>query len=340
MPLVDAVELRDVATAALKGAGVPEGGARLQADLLLDAELRAVPSHGFLRLERLVARIGNGVASATASGSHDWRGPGFVSVDGQNGLGPVVAEAALAAISPAAKSQGIAVAAVANANHIGMLAYYAEAIARAGQVGIVLSTSEALVHPYGGRQALIGTNPIAIGVPSADGPFVVDLATSLVSMGEIHDRAHRGQALPEGWALDAQGNTTTDAEAAKAGAIAPFGAAKGYALGLAFELMVTALTGTALGRDVVGTLDADQLCNKGDVFIVIDPVSGQGEAIARYLEILRQAEPADGFDQVLIPGERGRALKAERLRGGVPVADSVWSSMQRLRDTALARGEI
>ncbi|WDR01264.1 Ldh family oxidoreductase [Devosia algicola] len=337
MPLVEAAELRDVATAVLVGAGVPDEHAKLQANLLLEAELRAVPSHGFLRLERLVARIGNGVASATASGSHDWRGAGFLTVDGQNGLGPVVAEAALEAICPAAKSHGIAVAAVANSNHIGMLAYYAEAIAKGGQVGIVLTTSEALVHPFGGRQALIGTNPIAIGVPSADGPFVIDLATSLVSMGEIHDRAHRGQALPEGWALDREGKATTDAEAAKAGAIAPFGAAKGYALGLAFELLVTTLTGAALGRDVAGTLDADQLCNKGDVFIVVDPVSGQGEAIARYLDLLRHAAPADGFDQVLIPGERGRALKAERLASGVPVADSVWTNMKRLRDAALTK---
>ncbi|MEO5807990.1 Ldh family oxidoreductase [Devosia sp.] len=332
MNLVSVQECRSAALVVLEHAGVPAAAAALQADLLIEAELRAVPSHGLLRLERIIHRIGNGVASATATGAHEWRGDGFLAVDGQDGLGPVVAVSALKAIAARAKRTGIAVAAISRSNHIGMLAYYAEAIALGGQVGIVLSTSEALVHPYGGRQALLGTNPIAIGVPNGERPFVIDLATSLVSMGEIHDRAHRGQALPEGWALDEHGDATTDANAAKNGAIAPFGQAKGYALGLAFELLVTALTGAALGRDVMGTLDADRKANKGDVLIVIDPLSGQGAAISAYLDAIRSAEPAAGFDQVLIPGERGRALKEQRLKDGLPLAESVWTRLRQMRD--------
>ena len=170
---------------------------------------------------------------------------------------------AVEAIAARAKTTGIAVAAIANNNHIGMLAWYAEAIAQAGQVAIILTTSEALVHPFGGRTALLGTNPIAIGAPTDTGPFVIDLATSLVSMGEIHDHAHRGAALQSGWAVDADGNPTTNANAAKGGAIAPFGGAKGYALGLAFELLVTALTGAALGRGVTGTLNAEPDLQQG-----------------------------------------------------------------------------
>ena len=317
-------------------AGVPPEHAQTQIELLLDAELRGVPSHGLLRFERIVARIANGVADAKTRGKHDWRGEAFLSVDGRAGLGPVVARHAVETIAERAKTTGIAVAAIANNNHIGMLAWYAEAIAEAGQVAIILTTSEALVHPFGGRTALVGTNPIAIGVPTDDGPFVIDLATSLVSMGEIHDHAHRGAALQPGWALDADGNPTIDAHAAKGGAIAPFGGAKGYALGLAFELLVTALTGAALGRNVTGTLNADRICNKGDVFIVIDPLSGQGAALAAYLEALRSTPPAEGFERVLISGERGRALKAERRKSGLVLADEVWSTMLRLRDQASA----
>lgn len=336
MPLVSAQDCRAAALVALAQAGVPPAAAQLQADLLLEAELRNVPSHGFLRLERIIHRIGNGVASATATGIHHWRGDSFLAVDGEQGLGPVVAMHAIEAIAERARSTGVALAAIASNNHIGMLAYYAEWIAARGQVAIVLSTSEALVHPYGGRQALLGTNPVAIGVPSADGPFVIDLATSLVSMGEIHDRAHRGLPLPEGWAREADGNPTTDANAAKSGAIAPFGDAKGYALGLGFELLVTALTGAALGRQVSGTLDATTKSNKGDLIIIADPVAGRGQAIAAYLATLRAATPAEGFERVLIPGERGRALKAERLRTGLPLADAVWDTLQRLRNRAEA----
>lgn len=329
MAILNASDVRETAEAALLRAGVPAASAATQVDLWLDAELRGIASHGLLRLERIVERISLGLADPRATGRHLWHGAGFLEVDGCNGLGPVVALSALDAIQQRARETGIALAAIHASQHIGMLAWYAERVARSGQVGIVLSTSEALVHPWGGRQALLGTNPIAIGVPTGEPePFVMDTATSIVSMGEIHDRAHRGLPLESGWALDAHGNPTTDAQAAKSGAIAPFGQAKGYALGLAFELLVSGLTGAALGRDVRGTLDSEHLCNKGDVFIVVDRARADG--IAAYLELIRRAEPAEGFEAVLVPGERGRATRAERLRNGIPIADAVWTRLRQL----------
>jgi L-2-hydroxycarboxylate dehydrogenase (NAD+) len=334
MTLVAVEDVRNAALAALAGAGATAANAELQTDLLIEAELRGVPSHGLLRLERIINRIRNGVADPVTTGIHTWRSDAFLVVDGQRGLGPVVAKSALEAISDKARQTGVAIAAVSNSNHIGMLAWYAETIAERGQVLIAITTSEALVHPWGGRVALLGTNPIAIGVPTATGPFVIDLATSMVSMGEIHDRAHRGQAIPEGWALDAEGNSTTDPKAAKSGALAPFGQAKGYALGLAFELLVASITGAALGRDVAGTLDATKICNKGDVFIVIDGGTGQAAAISQYLDIIRATPPAEGFDRVLVPGDRAAAQRQERLKTGLPLADEVWAAVKTLRDAA------
>ena len=251
------------------------------------------------------------------------------------GLGPVVADAALQAVCAKARQTGIAVAAIRNSNHIGMLGYYAERVAAAGQTVLAFSTSEALVHPWGGRKAMLGTNPIAIGVPTNGAPFVMDTATSIVSMGEVHDYANRGEPLKQGWALDAEGNPTTDAVAAKSGALAPFGGAKGYALGLAFGLLTSSLAGAALGREVRGTLDSDAICNKGDLFIVID---GPSAALEDYLDLLRQTEPVDGVEKVLIPGERGRACRAERLRDGVPLADGLWQDLQQLADEAGHKG--
>lgn len=305
----------------------------VQVDLWLDADMRGVPSHGLLRLERLIQRLAAGLVDPRTTGIQVWQGAGYLLVDGQNGLGPVVANAALETIQARARETGIAAAAIRNAQHIGMLAWYAERIARAGQVAIVLSTSEALVHPWGGRQALVGTNPVAIGIPTGEAdPFVMDMATSRVSMGEIHDHANRRQPIPADWALDAHGRPTTDPEAAKQGAIAPFGQAKGYALGLGFELLVTALSGSALGRDVHGTLDAEHLSNKGDVFIVVDGPSTAG--LAAYLDIIRSADPAEGFERVMVPGERGRATRADRLRDGVPIADAVWERIQYAAHTS------
>jgi hypothetical protein len=134
-----------------------------------------------------------------------------------------------------ASDTGIAAIGVRNNNHIGMLAYYAEYAARLGSVAIVLTTSEALVTPFGGAEALIGTNPIAIGFPAGPEPFVLDMATSATAMGKVIDRKHRGEPLPGGWAVAADGRPTTDASAALLGALLPFGGAKGYGLGLAVE---------------------------------------------------------------------------------------------------------
>lgn len=310
------------------GRVAPADHAAQQIDLLIEADLRGVPSHGLLRLPRVIDRIANGVTDPAATGRHEWLAEGYLDVDGGRGLGPVVALSAIETLKDRVRRTGIAVAGVRNSNHIGMLGYYAEAAARNGLTMIALSTSEALVHPWGGRRAMIGTNPIAIGVPVGAGEvFMMDTATGVVSMGEIHDHANRGQPIPDHWALDAEGRPTTDAVAAKAGAIAPFGQAKGYALGLAFELLVTTLAQSAIGRAVQGTLDDDRVCNKGDVFILID---GPAVDLRGYLEELRAMPAAEGASGVLIPGERGRACREDRLQSGVPIADEVWHRIVEL----------
>lgn len=325
-------DIREASLAALCRAGAPPAHARLQVDLLLEAELRGRPSHGLMRLPRIIRRIRNGVIDPHARGAHEWRGDALLHVDGGNGLGPVVACAALDALLERSAASGVALGAISRNNHLGMLAFYADRAARGGAILIALSTSEALVHPWGGRRAMLGTNPVAIGVPASPRPFVLDMATSLVSMGQIHDHALRREPIPPHWALDAAGNPTRDAEAARGGAIAPFGEAKGYALGLAFEVLVASLSASALGRDVRGTLDDEQFCNKGDVFIVIRSprIGAMAGAIGAYLDLIRADEPAHGFNRVAVPGDRAEAVRAERLRDGVPVARRVWSAIQAL----------
>jgi L-2-hydroxycarboxylate dehydrogenase (NAD+) len=321
---------RDVGIAVLIRAGVPADSAAVQIDLLLEAELRGRSSHGLLRLPRIVKRIANGVIDPRTKGEHHWQGDALLHVDGRQGLGPVVAFSAIDAISKKAVTTGVAVAAIRHNNHLGMLALYAEKIAQQGQVLIALSTSEALVHPWGGRRAMLGTNPVAIGVPAEPDPFVLDMATGLISMGQVHDYAHRHKPLQPGWALDAQGNPTTDASAAKDGAIAPFGQAKGYALGLAFEVLVASLTASALGRDVTGTLDETNTCNKGDVFIVIELSSSVGDTISRYLDDIRHCPPADLARPVVVPGDRALAQRKRAMNNGITIAGEVWEEIIRL----------
>lgn len=319
-------EVKEVATNALVHAGVPADNAETQIRLWLEAELRGHPSHGLLRLPRIIERIANGVANPVTKGRHEWKGEAFLSVDGENGLGPVVAQHALDAVSERSRMTGVALAAISNSNHLGMLAIYAEDIARKGQILIGITTSEALVHPWGGRRAMIGTNPVTIGVPADPHPFVLDMATGLISMGKVHDYANHGKQLERGWALDEEGNPTLNPVAAKSGAIAPFGESKGYALGLAFEVLVASLTNSALGRDVAGTLDSTEVCNKGDIFIVAE-VTAEQSAISGYLNLIRSSDPVDSAKPVRVPGDRAQRSRDLSQESGVNIAPEIWNKI-------------
>ncbi|KXF78126.1 dehydrogenase [Paramesorhizobium deserti] len=321
--------LRKLATALLESRGASAESARLQTDLLLEAELRGLPSHGLQRLPLLLSRLDQGLADARTRGTGTWQRRAFLSVDGEHGLGPVVLMNVMRILRNNLKETGFAVAAIRNANHIGMLAYYVEAAARDGLIAIVMSTSEALVHPFGGTRAMLGTNPIAIGIPAGDAPFVLDLATSVVSMGKINNHAMRGIPIPVGWAVDADGRQTVDPQAAMRGAIAPFGDAKGYGLGLAVELLVAALAGSDLAPDVRGTLDDTHAANKGDLLILIDPSAGMGSipALAAYLDRLRLSPPLDPARPVAIPGDGARARRAASSQAGIELPQSLFEHL-------------
>ena len=341
MPTVQAEVERRLILDILQALGADEDKARVQADWLLEGDLRGHPSHGLHRLSVIAERITAGLTDPRAEPSLSWSGESALVVDGLRGLGPYVGMRTTEVLTQRARSSGVAVGAVHNANHLGLLAPYVERCADRGVIGIALTTSEALVHPWGGRIAQIGTNPIAVAVPAEPDPFVFDMATGAVSMGKILDHGHRGVPLEAGWALDANGEPTLDPNAAANGAIAPFGGPKGYGLGLAIELLVAAVTGSAFGRDVKGTLDASSVCSKGDVFICIAPdMFGSHDsisAVSSYLDALRVSPPQAGFDRVRVPGDRARAERARRLRDGVPVADAVWASLSDLRDQLCER---
>ncbi|CAN0584441.1 unnamed protein product [Ectocarpus sp. 12 AP-2014] len=153
-------------------------------------------------------------------------------------------------------------------------------------------------------------------------------------MGKIHHHALTGTPIPEDWAVDAHGHRTTDPEAAKSGAIAPFGEAKGYGLGLGVELLVAALAGSAFAPDVGGTLDATALANKGDVLILIDPKAGVGSAagLTVYLDSLRASRPADPARPVSVPGDGMRARRAQAMARGVDVPDALHDEIRTLAE--------
>lgn len=333
---VSAAEQKTLIEEVFRGLGATPEEATIQADVLTEADLRGVQSHGLQRLPVLVERVRKGLLRVASEPVLNWTSDAVLCVDGRDGFGTAIADRCLKEIAPAARAHGIAALAIRDTSHLGMLGYYCNRQAEEGLVCIGMTTSEALVHPYGGAEALVGTNPLAIAVPASPRPFVFDMATSIVPMGRILSYMQRDQPLEEGWAVDAEGNPTIDAEAATKGAIAPTAGPKGYGLGVAIALLAGLLSGGDVGRAVRGTLDTEFRCTKGDLFFLIDPnrfVGGSTLAAnaTRYLDELRASKPQAGFDHVAVPGDRGYEIRRERLVNGIPHPEEIWYAAERLR---------
>jgi LDH2 family malate/lactate/ureidoglycolate dehydrogenase len=167
------------------------------------------------------------------------------------------------------------------------------------------------------------------------------MATSTSAIGKILAARHRGESIPEGWAVDSHGNSTTDPDAALKGALTPAAGAKGYGLGISIGILAGLLPGAEIGKLVAGTLDTEHRCTKGDFFLLLNPAAFAGgptlaKQVAAYLDELRHSRPRKGSQYVIVPGDRSRRLREERLRSGIPLPREVWQAAERLRD-ALAQ---
>ncbi|KRA24278.1 hypothetical protein ASD65_07465 [Microbacterium sp. Root61] len=331
---VEAGTAIELTTAALMGVGSDEQNARIQAEHLVEAELRGHPSHGLRRLPTLVGRITAGLLDPNATPTFTWGASGALMVDGNLGFGPVTAYAAGDELLSRVAEVGVAVAAMHRTHHLGMLAPFVERFAEHGCIGLVLSSTEGLVHPWGGAGPLLGTNPLGAAVPAAGGGVTLDMSTGSVSAGKILDFAERGLELPAGWAVDVEGRATVDPAAAVLGSISPFGGAKGYALGLTLGAIVGVLTGTPFGPAVRGTLDTTSEVTKGDVIAVISiDAFGQDASSAVLAEYLEQVR-ASGVDgrRVTVPGDRSKTARTRALAQGIDVLEDLWDTLSELAD--------
>jgi L-2-hydroxycarboxylate dehydrogenase (NAD+) len=335
--VVPAEDERAVILHVLSRLGASERERSIQADLLIEADLRGHHSHGVQRLPVLAARIRKGLIRVNAAPDFVWTADSVLSVDGKDGLGPFVAESALECAKLVIEKRGVVAVAIRDSSHLGMIGYYCEKRALEGLICLAMTESEALVHPHGGTKALVGTNPLAIGIPSQPAPFVFDMATSTSAIGKIYTSRHRGEEIPLGWAIDAEGNPTTNPDAALKGSLTPAAGAKGYGLGISIGILAGLLPGSEIGTAVLGTLDTEFRCTKGDFFLLINPNTFAGgpalvARVASYLDELRHSPPQKGVENVIVPGDRARQVREERLRSGIPLPKEVWAAAERLRN--------
>ena len=260
----DGVALRpedlEVWTAALvRSVGTPQDVAADVAEILVAADRRGIPSHGTARLPNYLALVQAGVMDPAARPVAEVERAALARYDARNGWGHHASRVALDRAVELARVAGSALVVLRNSNHYGIAGWYALRAARAGMIGMSLTNSSPLVAPTRARQPLLGTNPIAIAAPAGRfGAFCLDMATSTIPRGRIEVAARRGESLPEGWAIDADGHPARTPEAALAGALLPLGGDeanagyKGYGLALAVDMLTGVLAGATSGPAIIG----------------------------------------------------------------------------------------
>ncbi|MGE0797053.1 MAG: Ldh family oxidoreductase [Lautropia sp.] len=339
--------LAEIAAAILVLSGLPPVPARDAADLLVEAQCRGIDSHGLAHLPAYVARLASGAIDPGASPCVVRTGPATARIDGRNGLGVLTALCALRTVCELAGAAGIGSCAVFDGNHFGAAAPLVERAARAGLIALVFSNAAPTMAPWGGRQPLLGTNPLAAAFPVAGGPpIVVDMATSAVARGRIRKADASGAAIPADWALDADGRPTTDPRAALAGTVQPLGGAKGYALALLVELLCTTLSGGRIGAEVRNPHDPAPLpAGTSHLFIALDPGFFAGletaGAIAReWCDRIEASPAAVAGVPPRVPGRQRIAEAARRASAGIPVGKPLLDSLrQALRKLPAATGQ-
>jgi (2R)-3-sulfolactate dehydrogenase (NADP+) len=324
-------KLRDIAARALQRAGASAAMAQITAEALVDAEAQGLSSHGVARVAQYAAHLRNGRADGHAAPAVVRERGGALLVDARCGLAfPACALAIVEAIRRA-RDFGASFAGVTNSHHFGVAAWHLRPVATAGMVGMAFGNSPAAMPAAGGKRALFGTNPVAFVFPRRHGsPLTIDLSLSEAARGKVMIAAKEGRPIPLGWALDRHGQPTTDAKAALEGSMLAMGGTKGAMLALGVELLVTALTGAALGFEASSFfVDEGNRPRLGQAFLVVDPGALAGRDIYfDRVETLVDAMLAD--EAVRLPGERREALARKSAAAGVEIAPALAQQLHAL----------
>ncbi len=334
-------ELKIFVSNVFRRIGVPSGDAEIVADNLVTADLKGIESHGVARLKRYVDGLLNGVVKTKPNVKIVKEGPVHALIDGDYGLGQVVACKAMNLAIEKAKRNYFGIVGVRKSNHFGIAGYYAEMALKEDLIGVSLTNSRPLVAHTGSVERFIGTNPISFAAPSkGEPPFLLDMATSIVPVGKIEVYRRLGKPFPLGWAINSSGELTTNpSEVLSGGALLPLGGLgetlgghKGYGLSVMVDILCGLLTGANWGREV-GSTEGPKPSNVGHFFIAvnveaftsIEEFKGEMEELKNEL---RKAKLHPKFKRIWIHGEKSWYTMKTRKRIGVPIYKKTYEMLK------------
>lgn len=318
--------------------GMKKENASVVADSLIKANLEGVDSHGISRLPIYVKRFKDQRIKMNPDIILDEKTPSVLLVDGDNGLGHVVSYHGVQKGIEMAKKSGITAIGIKNSNHFGAASYFCQLACEQNLACIGFTNSPPGIAPWGGKQAFFGTNPIAFGFPTGnDQPVIIDLSTSIVARGKIILAAKQGTKIPDGWAIDENGQPTNDPNAALKGSVLPLGGAKGSALALAVEILTGILSGAAFGPHVKNIYDEKETdcANVGHFFILLDIEKFMDlkvffGALKTLLEEMKAVPKVPGTNEIRYPGERRKRDRERRLSEGIQLSYSVEEDLMKI----------
>ena len=305
--------------------GVPEDDAVTIASCLVSADLRGVDTHGICRLPGYLDRVRRGLINPRPTLKPHRVTPVAATLDGQDAFGFVVGQCAIKEAMAMARDFGLGLVTARRSTHFGMAASYVLPAIEAGFIAMVFSNASPAMPPWGGREGLLGTNPFAVGAPGGKlPPFLLDMSPAVAARGKIRKAERRGEKIPLGYALDGEGRPTTDPTAALGGVVLPIGGYKGSGISMLMDILGGVISGAAFAGQVADqykTNDRAQdvghffLAIRADLFIPADDYRNRIDTLMRRV---RDCPKADGFSEILIPGEPETRYEAERRRTGIP----------------------
>jgi LDH2 family malate/lactate/ureidoglycolate dehydrogenase len=320
----------------LQAHGVPPEDAATVAHCLVSADLRGVDTHGLSRLPIYLERVRKGLINPKPELAPQRVTPVAATLDGQNGFGFVIGTRAMAEAIAMAREFGIGVVSARRSTHFGMAASYALPAVESGLMAMVFSNASQAMPAWGSRQMLLGTNPFCMAAPAGKHrPVILDMSPAVAARGKIRKAERRGEKIPLGYALDAQGKPTTDPKAALAGGVVlPIGEHKGSGISMFMDIFGGVISGANFGGDVADQYKSfDRTQDVGHFFLAMKPNLFVSEdeyrtRIDTLIDRMKSSPLADGVREVLVSGEPEDRYEAERRRSGIPYAAAEVAALQ------------